>query len=118
LDTPVDFILTRSSGNQTVTGYKVDYSGPTPVANSIFTFTDFSNFFVSTGNVTQFFRDNTSGMDYSSSGSASLIRIWDEPLTGTALNFSMVPEPGTIALLAVAGGGAILFLHRRRRTLR
>jgi hypothetical protein len=113
----VDFVLTRSGGNQTVTGYTIAYGGPTPVSTPIFSFTDSSGFFVSTGNLT-FFRDNIGGTEYSSNGTASLIRIWDAPLSAGDITYSMVPEPATVALLAAAGGGAMLYLHRRRRRLR
>lgn len=112
-----NIVVTRTStGNVTV--YQVSNpESPTPDVDPLFTFTDGSNIMVSPGNGTmEFFRDD--GSDFSISGNASLIKIWDTPLTPEEVAFAFVPEPSTVALLAVAGGGAVLYLHRRRRRLR
>ncbi len=119
LDETVDVVITRSNvGMMPVNVYTIDYSGPTPEATQIgATFNDTFGIFTF-GTLAQFFRDDNGGTEFSPSGTASLIRIWDAPLSGVELDSSMVPEPATIALLAVAGSGALLCLHRRRRRLR
>jgi hypothetical protein len=116
-NTPVDFVMTRDGGSGQVYGYTIAYS-PNPVVTPVLNFVDDDDELVSTGGVLEFFRDQTGGIEFSPSGSASLIKLWDVPLTAGEITYSMVPEPATVALLAAAGGGAMLYLRHRRRRLR
>lgn len=107
----VDFVLTRDAGSRAVNAYLNGNSTP------IFTFTDTSDS-ARTDNLRtlQFFRDD--GIEFSTSGTASLIRIWDAPLAAIDIPGAMmipVPEPATAALVVVAATSALLLRMRTRR---
>lgn len=114
-----NFVVTRA-GNGTVTAYQVfNPESPNPTANQLFTFNDSSGILVSSNGTMEFFRDNGSPpAEFSTSGTASLVKVWNVPLTAEEVKFAFVPEPATAALVVVAGGGVMLYLHRRRSRLR
>jgi hypothetical protein len=119
VNVPANFVVTR--GNGTVSAYQItNPQTSNPTVLPLFSFNDsVSNYLASSNGTMEFFRDNTnSPIEFSSSGSATLIKIWDVPLSGDDLKFAFVPEPATVTLLAVAGGGAMLYLHRRRSSRR
>jgi hypothetical protein len=116
---PVDFVLTRDGSLNQVKAYPIDYTDiDNVVADLLFTVTDSTNIAESADGTLQFFRDQTGGTEFSDSGTASLIRIWDAPLDATDIPTSMipVPEPATMTLLAVAATGSLLLWMRCRRT--
>jgi|688.fasta_scaffold29857_3 hypothetical protein len=110
-NTFVDFVLTRDGVSNQVNAYLNGSSSP------IFTFIDGSNDASTDVNRTLgFFRDDA--LDFSPSGRAALIRIWDAPLAAADIPTAMVvvPEPTTaINTAIIAAGCAVRMLLRRRR---
>lgn len=109
-NTTVDFVLTRNAATKDVKAYINGSSTP------IFAFNDNSNEAVTAGDRTlQFFRDN--GNEFSSSGAAALIRIWNAPLTAADIPTAMtavVPEPAAATLATIATAGLLLRLRKAR----
>lgn len=108
-NTTVDFVLTRTVSG-TVTGYVNGSSVP------VLSFVDGSDARTDANRTLHFFRDNTGGSDFSTSGNASLLRVWNGPLTAAEIPTAMtaVPEPMTSVLLAVGAAGVGLRMSWRR----
>ena len=108
-NTTVDFVLTRTTTG-TVTGYVNGSSIP------VLSFLDGSDARTDSNRTLQFFRDNTGGSDFSTSGNVSLLRVWNGLLTAAEIPTAMtiVPEPTTAVLVTVGAAGAMLRRSRRR----
>jgi hypothetical protein len=84
----------------------------------IISFVDSSDEAVAASGVLRFFQDDTAiANEFSTGGSASLIRVWDGALSSGEIAGAMtVPEPSTYLLTAIAAG--TISLGRRRRNVR
>lgn len=107
-NTTVDFVLTRTTTGM-VNGYVNGSSTP------VLSFPGGTDASTDTNRTLQFFRDNSGGNDFSTSGNVSLLRIWDGPLPAAEIPtaMSIVPEPTTAVLLAVGATAVVLRMSRR-----
>lgn len=106
-NTTVDFVLTR-----TVTGSVNAYVNGSTVP--VVSFIDGSDARTDANRTLQFFCDNTGSSDFSTSGSVSLLRIWNGPLAAAEIPNAMtavVPEPSVFVLVAIS---ALIFSNQKR----
>jgi hypothetical protein len=113
--TPVPFlrpIVLMRDASKNVNVYLNGNSTP------IISFVDSSDEAVAASGVLRFFQDDTAiANEFSTGGSASLIRVWDGALSSGEIAGAMtVPEPSTYLLTAIAAG--TISLGRRRRNVR
>jgi hypothetical protein len=82
----------------------------------LLSFVDADDFAVATNGLLKFFQDDsfTSG-EFSAIGTASLVRVWDQPLAPAQIAVAMtVPEPSTWLMAGLATAAMLVMFARRR----